>query len=277
MTGSGQGHRREPGGARHVRRRRGRRGSRRAASRSPSFGQAESYGEEYTNNYEFFLRHRSADGRSAHGRHRHGLRLVARLGGEANRERRKGNRMLTKEAVRRWYHRQQVDQPDQHAVRADRLHHRPAAGVPSRDRPLVRRARGTERGAAPSTLDELLSSARGARPGMHPQLVMHDPRAAESTYFAMGESVDAPVVDAELLQFDRAAGTLLSGSRYDEGFHRPTTWRGRTRTIDERSRRLDVETPDGWFRPFRLRRSPATPAVRMRTPRRLDFSALFWA
>jgi len=72
--------------------------------------------------------------------------------------------------------------------------------------------------AAPPTLDELLSNARAARPGMQPQVVMHDPGAAETTYVAMGESVDAPVTQAELLQFDRATGTLLRGSRYDEGF-----------------------------------------------------------
>ena len=72
--------------------------------------------------------------------------------------------------------------------------------------------------AAPPTLDELLSNARDARPGMHVQLVTNDPQAPEVMYVAMGESVDAPVTQAELLQFDKATGTLLSGGRYDEGF-----------------------------------------------------------
>ena len=71
--------------------------------------------------------------------------------------------------------------------------------------------------AAP-TLDELLSNAREERPGMHVQLVTNDPGAPEVMYVAMGESVAAPVVEAEILQFDKATGTLLGGDRYDEGF-----------------------------------------------------------
>ena len=68
------------------------------------------------------------------------------------------------------------------------------------------------------SLDELLAHAREERPGMHVQLVTNDPGTPESMYVAMGESVAAPVVEAEILQFDKATGALLDGGRYDEGF-----------------------------------------------------------
>ena len=72
-------------------------------------------------------------------------------------------------------------------------------------------------GAAP-TLDELLANAREQRPGRHVQLVTNDPGEPEVMYVAMGESAGAPVVEAELLKFDKATGALLDGGRYDEGF-----------------------------------------------------------
>ena len=37
-------------------------------------------------------------------------------------------------------------------------------------------------------------------------------------YVALAETAGAPMADAEVLQFDKASGELLGGSRYDEGF-----------------------------------------------------------
>ena len=94
--------------------------------------------------------------------------------------------MLTKEAVRRWYVIHQwtslistvfvliaciTGLPLVFHHEIDHLFGEPAAAVEAAD---------------PPTLGELLSNAREARPGMHPQLVSNDPGAPEVTYVAMG-------------------------------------------------------------------------------------------
>lgn len=66
-------------------------------------------------------------------------------------------------------------------------------------------------------LDALISRARQARPGTALQLVYRDRIDPRATYFALGKSVAAPLIDSEFLRIDNFSGEYLGAEFYAEG------------------------------------------------------------
>lgn len=66
-------------------------------------------------------------------------------------------------------------------------------------------------------LDALISRARQARPGTALQLMYRDRIDPRATYFALGKSVAAPLIDSEFLRIDSFSGEYLGAEFYAEG------------------------------------------------------------
>ena len=66
-------------------------------------------------------------------------------------------------------------------------------------------------------LDALISRARQARPGTALQLIYRDRIDPRATYFALGKSVAAPLIDSEFLRIDNFSGEYLGAEFYAEG------------------------------------------------------------
>ena len=66
-------------------------------------------------------------------------------------------------------------------------------------------------------LDALISRARQARPGTALQLMYRDRIDPRATYFALGKSVAAPLIDSEFLRIDNFSGEYLGAEFYAEG------------------------------------------------------------
>ena len=66
-------------------------------------------------------------------------------------------------------------------------------------------------------LDALISRARQARPGTALQLMYRDHIDPRATYFALGKSAAAPLIESEFLRIDNFSGEYLGAEFYAEG------------------------------------------------------------
>ncbi len=72
--------------------------------------------------------------------------------------------------------------------------------------------------AAPTlSIDKLAATARRERPDAHVQLLWREPSDPGIVGFAMGETVETPVADAEFLRIDEKTGQSRSAERIDDG------------------------------------------------------------
>ena len=67
------------------------------------------------------------------------------------------------------------------------------------------------------SLDALINRAKQERPGAELQLMYRDRIDPRATYFSLGKTVDAPIIDSEFLRIDNATGEYLGAEFYAEG------------------------------------------------------------